>query len=255
MLKRILLSLLASVSGVLSLSCVCLTYGDDIYWRSGNVWKNVKVLEYKDGDIKVRTSKDTQWWKAFDRIVLKEIDGEEIIAAKKEEKQQKVAMPKYSIEKIVRLPEREEKKEKELVEKKEVSSDRESKIVYYLSNTKYVYSGMSATYVELSAIYSYCYENPKFIGWEVLADPDNPVAVLATAKFKTTGVQADILNAPESEVSHSIKKKMREAVPLLSITWRVNDLISLKITPYNFYAKDAITIYKDIADGIRKLAE
>lgn len=86
MFKRILLSLLVSVLGVVGISYVSSVYGDDIYWRNGNVWKNVKVLEYKDGKIKVKRAEDTQWWKGFDRIVFKEIEGEEVapdVSAKK----------------------------------------------------------------------------------------------------------------------------------------------------------------------------
>ncbi|MCK4436974.1 hypothetical protein KAU86_03405 [bacterium] len=77
------MNLLISVFGVLSISFLwfpSLAYGDDIYWKSGNVWKNVKVLEYKDGKIKVKRAEDTQWWKAFDRIVFKEIEGKEIVS-------------------------------------------------------------------------------------------------------------------------------------------------------------------------------
>lgn len=137
----------------------------------------------------------------------------------------------------------------------EVDPDRKSKMIYYLANTQYIYKNMAATYVELSVVYSYCYENAEFLGWDVVADPENPVAVLATAKFKTSGVPADILSAPDNKISPGTKEKMNQAVPLLLVTWRINDLIDLKITPYNFYAQDAIIVYKEMTDGIRKLAE
>jgi len=129
------------------------------------------------------------------------------------------------------------------------------KNIEYIRTTKFVYRGISATYAELSTTYAFAYENPQFIGWEAAPDPDNPVATLVTMKFSISGVPADILNAPENEVSYSTKTKMKEAVPLLRITWRVNDLISLKITPYNFYAQDALTVYKDIVGGLHKLGE
>ena len=129
------------------------------------------------------------------------------------------------------------------------------KAIRYIQNTKFAYRGISATYTELSAIYAFTYENPKFVGWETTPDPNNPVATLVTMKFSVTGVPLDILSAPESEVSSSIKNKRKEAVPLLKITWRVNDLIGLKITAYNFHARHALRIYKDIARGLHKLAE
>ncbi|MCK4326690.1 hypothetical protein KAW55_08050 [bacterium] len=105
------MNLLISVFGVLSISFLwfpSLAYGDDIYWKSGNVWKNVKVLEYKDGKIKVKRAEDTQWWKAFDRIVFKEIEGEETVLREKEEEEK--------VEKVVSLAELSEKKRKKIWE-------------------------------------------------------------------------------------------------------------------------------------------
>lgn len=129
------------------------------------------------------------------------------------------------------------------------------KTMRYIQNTKFVYRGLSATYTKLSAMYAFTYENPKFVGWETTPDPNNPVATLVTMKFSVTGVPSAILSAPESDVSSFIKKKRKEAVPLLIITWRVNDLIRLKITAYNFHARHALSIYKDIVKGLHKLAE
>jgi hypothetical protein len=129
------------------------------------------------------------------------------------------------------------------------------KAINYIKNTKFIYRGIAATYSELSTTYAFTYENPEFIGWETSPDSNNPMATLVTMKFRITGVRSEILNAPESEVSYSTKQKMKKAVPLLKITWRVNDLIDLKITPYNIYAKDALVIYKDISNGLHKLAE
>lgn len=129
------------------------------------------------------------------------------------------------------------------------------KMIYYVSGTKYRYRNMEATYLELSTTYAFTYLNPKFIGWKTERDPDNPVAVLVIMEFSISGVPADILNAPESSVSATVKHKMNEAVPILRIIWRVNDLMGLKITPYNWYAEDSITVYKDIVNGMHKLAE
>jgi len=138
---------------------------------------------------------------------------------------------------------------------KDAYCENNQKAIGYIQNAKFIYRDITATYSELSITYAFTYENPEFVGWETSPDPNNPVATLVTIKFRVTGVLPDILNAPESEVSYLIKQKMKEAVPLLRITWRVNDLINLKITPYNFYAKDAIEIYKDIVGGLHKLEE
>lgn len=129
------------------------------------------------------------------------------------------------------------------------------KMIYYVSKTKYKYRNMEATYLELSTTYAFTYLNPKFIGWKTERDPNNPVAVLVAMEFSISGVPADILNAPESSVPTTVKNKMKEAAPTLRIIWRVNDLMDLKITPYNWYAEDAIVVYKDIVNGMHKLAE
>ena len=131
----------------------------------------------------------------------------------------------------------------------------DKKAVSYIQKTKYIYRNIQATYSELSTTYSFTYEFPNFIGWETRRDPDNSIATLITMKFSVLGVPSEILNAPSYEVSDYIKRKLSEAVPNLRITWRVNDLIGLQITPYNFYAKDAIDSYTGLIDGIYKLAK
>ncbi len=138
-----------------------------------------------------------------------------------------------------------EEKEKQILDK----------AISYIETTKYIYRGASETYLRISIIYSFSYENPEFIGWEITPDPDNPAATLVTMKFSTTGVSYLILTASSSQVNNSIKEKMKKAVPLLRITWRINDLTGLTITPYNFYAEDALTIYKDVINGLLKIAK
>lgn len=125
----------------------------------------------------------------------------------------------------------------------------DEKAIEYIKTSSFVYRNISATYMELSITYAFTYENPKFIGWHTASDPDNPAATLVTMKFSISGASPDILNAPESKVSNNIKKKMKEAVPMLKITWRIIDLIQLRITPYNFYAEDALAVYKEMVDG------
>jgi hypothetical protein len=102
--------------------------------------------------------------------------------------------------------------------------------------------------VEVSASYAIAtYTGVEFTGWETQPDPKNPVATLVTIRFKTSGINTKV-------VTHN-RKKAQEAVPSLSITWRVNDLLGVKITPYNSYAREAIRTYQSVSEAIHSLAE
>ncbi len=214
----------------------------------------------------IREAKEAKYATSMRAKGLIEFEGEwitpdEKMAIQKERDRQREERERYEAEQRAKglvkykskwmTPEQKEKKEQE------VGPDRKSTIIYYLSNHEYVYKTIGMDYRGLSNIYAESeyensfneYDSPKFIGWDVVTDPNNPKAVLATAKFKTTGA-AEMPNA-----SYSMKKKMKEAVPLLSITWRINDSMGLKITPYNFYAKEAISEYKDLINRMWKSVE
>lgn len=126
--------------------------------------------------------------------------------------------------------------------------------ISHIREQKVVYRRMAATYAELSLVYATSnYKDADFVGWETVPDPQNPVATLVTMKFSISGVNPDVLG---SDVTQYETKKLEGAAPLLRITWHVNALLNpIKIKPYNFYAQDALKIYKGMVDIINKLAE
>lgn len=125
--------------------------------------------------------------------------------------------------------------------------------INYIKHTSYIYKGISATYEEISKQYPpSSFIGAEFVGYETRPDPKNPVATLVTLKYTTKGIDKDILKDPN--VNIVTRKKINEAVPNLAITWRVNSLLSLKISPYNFYASDAIQVHKEMIDGIVKIS-
>lgn len=129
------------------------------------------------------------------------------------------------------------------------SESQDTAAVNYIKNTNYVYRGISGTYEYISKIYPVSsFVGAEFVGYETRRDPKNSMATLVTLRYITNGIDNDILT--DKNVSIFARKKIKEAVPNLAITWRVNSLIGLKITPYNFYASDAIQVYKEGVDGI-----
>jgi len=121
----------------------------------------------------------------------------------------------------------------------------------YIKNHQISYAGVNATYIEVSTAFAVSHFNGiKFIGWETKPDPKNPVATLVSMKFSTVSEKVDL------HIKNSNKKlKMKEAIPLLIITWRVNSLMGVKITPYNYYAKESLEVYKGMVETIHELSK
>jgi hypothetical protein len=70
-------------------------------------------------------------------------------------------------------------------------------------------------------------------------------------KFSTKEARKGVLKTKTS----GTRKNILNGVPSLEIIWRVNDLIGLKITPYNFYAQEALRTYRDMVGSLHELAE
>jgi hypothetical protein len=127
-------------------------------------------------------------------------------------------------------------------------ADTNNQAIDYIKKTPYTHGGISATYVEVSAAYAIAsYMGVEFVGWETQPDPKNPVATLVTIRFRTSGINTTVVTRN--------RKVAQQAVPSLPITWRVNDLLGVKITPYNSYAVEAIRTYQGVVGAIHSLAE
>jgi len=132
----------------------------------------------------------------------------------------------------------------------------DEKAVYYIEKTKYSCRNVEATYLEMSVMYAVInFTDSKLLGWETEIDPQNPVATLVTMNFSVSGVQQAILNVLNDESDIVKKNRLSVAVPNLRITWRVNDLMSLKLSPYNWYAQDVLKVYQRTCDGLHELSE
>ncbi len=132
------------------------------------------------------------------------------------------------------------------------ANDSRQKAIDYIKMGKIVHQGISATYVEVCTAFVVShYIDAKFTGWDCRPDPKNPVANLVALKFSTKEARKDVLKTKTS----GARKNIRNGVPSLEIIWRVNDLIGLKITPYNFYAQEALRTYRDMVGSLHELAE
>ena len=105
------------------------------------------------------------------------------------------------------------------------------------------YRGISANFEELSRAYALSvYENPTFVGWKAVPNPAHPVVeALVSCRFRVEGL-ADQGDSP--------KRALREqVVDELSVTWCLNNLASIAITPHDDYARDAVDVFQTTIDG------
>ncbi len=131
------------------------------------------------------------------------------------------------------------------------ANDSRQKAIDYIKMGKIVHQGISATYVEVCTAFVVShYIDAKFTGVGLPTRPKNPVANLVALKFSTKEARKDVLKTKTS----GARKNIRNGVPSLEIM-EVNDLIGLKITPYNFYAQEALRTYRDMVGSLHELAE
>ena len=105
------------------------------------------------------------------------------------------------------------------------------------------YRGISASFEELSRAYALSvYENPSFLGWQAVANPAHPdVETLVSCRFRVEGL---------AEHGSSAQRIFREqAVDELNVTWRLNNLASIAITPHDVYAEDAVDVFRNTVNG------
>lgn len=105
------------------------------------------------------------------------------------------------------------------------------------------YRGISATFEELSRAYALSvYENPTFVGWKAVPNPTHPdVEALVSCRFRVEGL---------ADRSDSPKRALREqVVDELSVTWCLNNMASIAITPHDDYARDAVDVFQTTIDG------
>jgi hypothetical protein len=105
------------------------------------------------------------------------------------------------------------------------------------------YRGISATFEELSRAYALSvFENPTFVGWSAVPNPAHPeVEALVSCRFRVEG---------PTDQSDSPKRLLREqVVDELNVTWCLNNLASIAITPHDDYARDAVDVFQATIDG------
>jgi hypothetical protein len=128
----------------------------------------------------------------------------------------------------------------------------DDKAVALMNKVAIVHNGVSATITELSAGYAVAnFTGVKAVASEAQPDPQSPHDTLVTITFTTSGVNSYVMEATEP----STQVKIREAVPTLVMVWRVEGTPEGKITPYNFYAKDAIELFPAMVNAGRQLSK
>ena len=123
-----------------------------------------------------------------------------------------------------------------------------------VKTAKYSYKNDTVTYWEITSRYANDFIEPKLIGVTEEGKLGEESKTLVKISFSVKGVNEIILSAPESEVSTQVKNKLKEAVPNFEIIWEIDNKTG-DIEPYNYYAKDAITVYKENTETMIELNE
>jgi hypothetical protein len=102
------------------------------------------------------------------------------------------------------------------------------------------YRGITATFEELTRAYALeAFEKPELTGWQARTSPHNPESeTLITALFSTQGPRLETASDP------NMTQIRRLSGQTLAVTWRLNDMNGIQITPYNPYAEDAIGVFR-----------
>lgn len=118
--------------------------------------------------------------------------------------------------------------------------------VLSMRTTECEYRGIKTTFENMTKAYGLqVFEGVEFLGWEAEPDPDDPlVDTLVRGRFRTEGV-ADTSSA-------YVEERRGRGVPTLEVTWRVGGLGELDIVPEDFFARDAVQVFKSLVDGFFK---
>ena len=112
-----------------------------------------------------------------------------------------------------------------------------------MRTTECEYRGIKTTFENMTKAYGLqAFRETEFLGWEAEPDPDDPlVDTLVRGRFRTGSV-ADASNV-------SFGERRGRGVPVLEVTWRVHGLGEVDIIPDDFFAQDAVQVFKDLVDG------
>jgi hypothetical protein len=103
------------------------------------------------------------------------------------------------------------------------------------------YKGLNASFEEVTKAYALkVYNKPYLVDWQAQTNPTNPASeTLITAFFRTLGPLEDV-STPNQEALNT----RDNAAPLFGVSWRLNDLGAMRISPHNAYAQDALAVYR-----------
>ena len=112
-----------------------------------------------------------------------------------------------------------------------------------MRTTECEYRGIKTTFENMTKAYGLqAFSGTEFLGWEAEPDPDDPlVDTLVRGRFRTEDV-ADTSNGDSGE-------RRRRGVPSLEVSWRGCGLGEVDIVPDDFFARDAVQVFKDLVDG------
>ena len=107
------------------------------------------------------------------------------------------------------------------------------------------YKGITASFEDLTRAYALkAYEDPHFEGWEARPNPHHPeTEALVTGRFTVSGVQDRIVDADRAALR-------RAAGDNLSVTWLLNGMAGVRVTPHDEYARDAIEVFTQTVDDM-----
>ncbi|MFH1567354.1 MAG: hypothetical protein ABIL09_05080 [Gemmatimonadota bacterium] len=108
------------------------------------------------------------------------------------------------------------------------------------------YKGITASFEELTRAYALqVYEQPAFAGWTARPHPRYPeTEALVSGRFAVAGLRAA---GPQPT---GLAPQLRAAVDTsIEVTWCLNTLSGVRVTPGDGYARDALAVYRQTVDG------
>lgn len=108
------------------------------------------------------------------------------------------------------------------------------------------YRGITASFEELSRAYALrVYREARFLGWEARPNPRHPEAeALVAGTFSVAGLQ------DEPPASWGRGPRIRDSVgDRVAVTWCLNNLGVVRVTPHDDYARDAVEVFRETVDN------
>jgi hypothetical protein len=107
------------------------------------------------------------------------------------------------------------------------------------------YKGITASFEDLTRAYALkVYEDPHFEGWEARPNPHHPeTEALVAGRFTVKGVRPGAPDARRAELR-------RDAGDDLAVTWLLNGMAGVRVTPHDEYARDAIEVFSHTVDDM-----